>query len=209
MEQLPGALTYPLVGNYGVPSSSLDEYGLSRRGPVSELSLYPFFFPYRSHPLIIRGSRAALALFSILCIFPIPPQAWPILLPPRRFESDKIHVSGLIIATYSQEFSHWDASCSLGAPSTTQHPLESTLILAVVSRNPEYSARELVDFGFLPTFFSNTSRLNGLNRRVTHQLSPAQFLSRHFVFCFRGVAEGTQHSRPLWTGHPHAVHPPP
>jgi carbamoyl-phosphate synthase large subunit/carbamoyl-phosphate synthase small subunit len=54
-------LTYPLVGNYGVPSSSLDEYGL-----------------------------------------------------PRRFESDKIHVSGLIIATYSQEFSHWDASCSLG-----------------------------------------------------------------------------------------------
>eukprot|EP00667_Euglena_gracilis_P000224 EG_transcript_224 len=54
-------ITYPLVGNYGVPNGDLDEYGL-----------------------------------------------------PRRFESDQIHVAGLIIATYSQEHSHWDASRSLG-----------------------------------------------------------------------------------------------
>jgi|EP00670_Eutreptiella_braarudii_P007508 carbamoyl-phosphate synthase/aspartate carbamoyltransferase len=54
-------ITFPLVGNYGVPNSDLDEYGL-----------------------------------------------------PRRFESDEIHVAGLIIASYSEEHSHWDAARSLG-----------------------------------------------------------------------------------------------
>lgn len=54
-------LTYPLIGNYGVPSDALDEFGV-----------------------------------------------------PKFFESDKIHVSGLIIANYSEDFSHWNAVKSLG-----------------------------------------------------------------------------------------------
>jgi carbamoyl-phosphate synthase small subunit len=54
-------LTYPLVGNYGVPDESLQEN-----------------------------------LF-------------------RHFESDRLHISGLIVSDYSVEYSHWNARRSLGA----------------------------------------------------------------------------------------------
>jgi carbamoyl-phosphate synthase large subunit/carbamoyl-phosphate synthase small subunit len=54
-------LTYPLVGNYGVPSNDCDEYGL-----------------------------------------------------PLHFESDRIHVRGLVVADYTAEYSHWNARSSLG-----------------------------------------------------------------------------------------------
>jgi len=53
-------LTFPLVGNYGVPNNTIEDDLL------------------------------------------------------RYFESDKIHISGLVIANYSGEFSHWNASKSLG-----------------------------------------------------------------------------------------------
>jgi len=55
-------LTYPLVGNYGVPDESvMDEIGL-----------------------------------------------------PKFFESNEIHISGLIVSEYSWEHSHWNAQKSLG-----------------------------------------------------------------------------------------------
>jgi len=53
-------LTYPLIGNYGVPES------------VMENNL------------------------------------------PRFFESSKVHISGLIVSDYSEEFNHWNAAKSLG-----------------------------------------------------------------------------------------------
>ena len=53
-------LTYPLVGNYGVPDSSTDENNLS-----------------------------------------------------KFLESDKIHISGLIVSDYSEHYSHWNAKRSL------------------------------------------------------------------------------------------------
>jgi carbamoylphosphate synthase small subunit len=54
-------LTYPLIGNYGVPDESIqDEYGL-----------------------------------------------------PSFFESKSIHISGLIVSSYSWEHSHWAAQKSL------------------------------------------------------------------------------------------------
>ncbi len=53
-------ITYPLIGNYGVPSNERDPYGL-----------------------------------------------------PKFFESDSIHVQGLVISDYSHEFSHWNAKKSL------------------------------------------------------------------------------------------------
>jgi carbamoyl-phosphate synthase small subunit len=54
-------LTYPLVGNYGVPDESIkDEYGL-----------------------------------------------------PEFFESNSIHISGLVVSSYSWEHSHWAAQKSL------------------------------------------------------------------------------------------------
>ena len=53
-------LTYPLIGNYGVPVDDKDEHGL-----------------------------------------------------PKFFESDRIHLSGLIVSDYSFEYSHWNAQKSL------------------------------------------------------------------------------------------------
>lgn len=54
-------LTYPLIGNYGVPDESIeDEYGL-----------------------------------------------------PKFFESKEIHISGLVVSSYSWEHSHWAAKKSL------------------------------------------------------------------------------------------------
>jgi len=53
-------LTSPMIGNYGVPPTEKDEYGLS-----------------------------------------------------KFFESDKIHIAGLIVCDYSVEYSHWNAAQSL------------------------------------------------------------------------------------------------
>ena len=53
-------LTYPLIGNYGVPDESLEE-----------------------------------KMF-------------------KHFESDRLHISGLIVSDYSVEYSHWNANRSLG-----------------------------------------------------------------------------------------------
>lgn len=53
--------TYPLIGNYGIPSETLNKQG---------------FFEY--------------------------------------FESEKIHVSGIVVSEYSENFSHWHAKQSLG-----------------------------------------------------------------------------------------------
>jgi len=55
-------LTYPLIGNYGVPKWEKDEFRLE-----------------------------------------------------KRFESGKIHISGLIVCNYSEQYSHWQAVKSLGA----------------------------------------------------------------------------------------------
>jgi len=54
-------LTYPMIGNYGVPKDTKDEHGL-----------------------------------------------------PHFFESDKIHIAGLIVCDYSFDYSHWNAAKSLG-----------------------------------------------------------------------------------------------
>jgi carbamoyl-phosphate synthase small subunit len=54
-------LTYPLVGNYGVPGDEKDEYGL-----------------------------------------------------PKFFESDNVHIRGLIVSSYTAKYSHWNATRSLG-----------------------------------------------------------------------------------------------
>lgn len=54
-------LTYPLIGNYGVPNKHLDSYGLL-----------------------------------------------------STFESERIHVAGLIVGDYSEQYSHWEAEKSLG-----------------------------------------------------------------------------------------------
>ncbi|HJN57098.1 MAG: glutamine-hydrolyzing carbamoyl-phosphate synthase small subunit [Candidatus Woesearchaeota archaeon] len=54
-------LTYPLIGNYGIPSNDTDNHGLL-----------------------------------------------------KNFESDKIHIRGLVISDYSSDYSHWNAKKSLG-----------------------------------------------------------------------------------------------
>ena len=83
-------MTYPLVGNYGVRSLSPDP---SRGG---EGSIY-------SQP-----ERQVQELYT-----PLPPAGGvgggtlPVL------ESDRIHVKALVVADYSQQFSHWSAKESL------------------------------------------------------------------------------------------------
>lgn len=54
-------LTYPLIGNYGVPPMTRDDCDVL-----------------------------------------------------KFFESEKVHIAGLIVANYSEEFSHWNAVKSLG-----------------------------------------------------------------------------------------------
>ena len=61
-------VSYPLVGNYGIPVEAPDAQGLC-----------------------------------------------------TRFESERIHVRGLVIADYSEKYSHWDASKSLGQWLQEQH----------------------------------------------------------------------------------------
>jgi carbamoyl-phosphate synthase small subunit len=55
-------LTFPLVGNYGVPGDDVD---------------------------VATGLR-------------------------KHFESDAIHIRGLIVSGYTEAYSHWNARCSLG-----------------------------------------------------------------------------------------------
>ena len=54
-------LTYPLIGNYGIPEEIQDEYGLL-----------------------------------------------------KYFESNQIHISGLVVSEYNNEYSHWNGCKSLG-----------------------------------------------------------------------------------------------
>lgn len=54
-------LTYPMIGNYGIPDDEMDENGLS-----------------------------------------------------KKFESDKVHISGLIVGEYNEKYSHWTGEKSLG-----------------------------------------------------------------------------------------------
>ena len=54
-------LTYPMIGNYGIPNDEVDENGLS-----------------------------------------------------KRFESDKVHISGLVVGEYNEKYSHWTGEKSLG-----------------------------------------------------------------------------------------------
>ena len=54
-------LTYPLIGNYGIPEDVVDEWGLS-----------------------------------------------------KRFESSRVHISGLVVGEYNEKYSHWTGEKSLG-----------------------------------------------------------------------------------------------
>ena len=53
-------LTYPLIGNYGVPAKEMDTLGLL-----------------------------------------------------KTFESERVHVAGLVVGDYSDQYSHWEAERSL------------------------------------------------------------------------------------------------
>lgn len=102
-------LTYPLVGNYGVPSCFLDEKQnlkeAERRIEDKSCSLPPFS---SKPPLSSSSSPPLNNSLSIPKEFKIAPP----LLP--GYESDKIQVAGLIIADYTPMPSHWDCEQSLG-----------------------------------------------------------------------------------------------
>jgi len=77
--------TYPLIGNYGVPETS----------PTPDPGLTPNPSPEREGDFVGEGSNGSAVL-------------------PRYMESDQIHPKAVIVADYSEEFSHWNAKESLG-----------------------------------------------------------------------------------------------
>lgn len=78
-------LTYPLVGNYGVPKDAEGEFGLSR---VSSSLNFKSYTDKRRRLI----SRCCLA---------------------QWFESYKIHAAALIIGELSESPSHWSSAKSL------------------------------------------------------------------------------------------------
>ncbi|MBO4800252.1 MAG: carbamoyl-phosphate synthase large subunit, partial [Bacteroidaceae bacterium] len=88
--------TFPLIGNYGVPSltpnPSPKERGVN--SSTAENSAENANSKSDHSPLLGRG---------------VGGEALPVL------ESDKIHVKGLVVADYSQEYSHWNAKESLSS----------------------------------------------------------------------------------------------
>lgn len=104
-------LTYPMVGNYGVPNpESKDEFGL-----------------------------------------------------PLYFESDKIHISGLIVAEYSGDYSHWNAVKSL-----SQWLVEAGIpaLYGIDTRRLTKRIRELgavlgkIEFDYMPIPFEDPNLKN-------------------------------------------------
>ena len=73
--------TYPLIGNYGVPS-------LTPESPT----------PDPSH----RGEGSIYLQRGKTAVLPV-------------LESEKIHVKGLVVADYSEQYSHWNAHESLAS----------------------------------------------------------------------------------------------
>jgi len=87
-------LTYPLIGNYGVPDVKVktcyDENGNESNGNNTKPEM-PF-----QQPQTIAGHRQ-----SSFCGLPV------------YFESSSIHIAGLVVSSYSFQHSHWSAMQSL------------------------------------------------------------------------------------------------
>src|SRR5204863_1824000 len=53
--------------------------------------------------------------FPLIGNYGVPPRDATIVDDlPAYFESSRIHIAGLVVATYSEEYSHYLASCALG-----------------------------------------------------------------------------------------------
>ncbi|KAM3674905.1 multifunctional protein CAD [Ammospiza maritima maritima] len=113
-------LTYPLVGNYGVPRDEPDAFGLSRGGNLEPLCQRGCSAPAPSSPLastlsvlgqspaLLRPCPAGLPTPTLrgLVSAALPGPCW-------WFESSKIHVAALVVGECSETPSHWSASQSL------------------------------------------------------------------------------------------------
>jgi len=135
-------LTYPLVGNYGVPDRKVgaccDERRLVRveeseaagavrvSGWRGGCSRQPASVGRWAQPESRHSVNAALLLTHVqqphTSWWPATecpplrsrPQELDEFGLPRFFESDKIQVAGLIVAEYNADHSHWNSTSSLG-----------------------------------------------------------------------------------------------
>ena len=87
-------LTYPLIGNYGVPNNLVK---VSYRRCLQTL-----FLQKCTHDVHV----------VYITLFSMSEDSYGV---PEAFESDHIHVAGLVVGDYSEDYSHWEATRSLGA----------------------------------------------------------------------------------------------
>ncbi len=88
-------MTFPLVGNYGVPSLTPDP---SRGGEGSRY----FASGYSTKEITPHSPKVPLALWRV-----VRGEVLPVL------ESEHIHPKALVVADYSEAYSHWNAKESL------------------------------------------------------------------------------------------------
>ncbi len=102
--------TYPLIGNYGVPARYFSTPQRDREKAN----------PSREHARVEKN-HGRTPPTAVECD-PLRSSSRPGLVSnyaaisgilPGMFESDRIQVSGLIVADYSEEYSHWAAASSL------------------------------------------------------------------------------------------------
>ena len=132
-------MTYPLVGNYGVPETPdrpTPMPGLTPDpSPVGEGRLEGSSHLQEEKSSKNSSDADVCSEYSL----------------PRFMESDRIHVKALVVADYSEAYSHWNAKESLGSWLQREH-IERGVMRGRISLTPDPSPRgegskNLEDYG--------------------------------------------------------------
>ena len=138
-------MTYPLAGNYGVPSLTPSP------SPKGEGSIYS------------QGGKAAKKLTTPLSPWRgVGGEDFPVL------ESDRIHVKGLIVADYSPQYSHWNAKESLASWLEREHiaaitGIDTRRLTKVLREHGVMMGRIIIDGAAIPSLHSGREEYGSVN----------------------------------------------